>query len=359
MSNGGWSSSWKGRCSKCRWSFYKSERYCTYCGGWVRYPTHHNREERGAPPNQGRIPPTLPLPSKQQQNAAALQQQPQTANGGAAWVTPRGTPKAGSGRASSKAQQGDNQTSTQPGDLEKIYKFSASVLGEHHKETARAKEAWKTAEKACLKKNPPTLEKQVHTAKEKIGRMQRKVNKAKDHITEREQDLEEAKQAAQAAQERLELAKQNEQQANADLSQAQLDYAAVIAKLQAQPGAPSTAGSLLAMVGIPQGQDVPTDIQDTLNQIQALMQTVADTVKQRQQPPPTGEGEQAGQDAQPPRPPAPEDPAGSEAPAEPPTGQEPARMDTDTGSSPANAEEPSAKTLKRDIRGTPTRGSCP
>ena len=359
MSYGGWSYSWKGRYSKCRWSFFKGERYCTYCGGWVRYPAHQSGEEKGVPPNQGRAPPTLLLSSTQQQNAAALHQQPQPGNGGAAWATPRGTPKAGSGRASSKAQPGTHSTSTQPGDLEKIYKFSASVLGEQHKETVRAKEAWKAAEKAWLKKNPPTLEKQVHTAKEKIGRMQRKVNKAKENITDREQDLEEAKLAAQAAHERLELAKQNEQQANSDLSQAQLDYGALIAQLQAQPGAPNTAGSLLAMVGIQQGQKVPTDIQDTLNQIQALMQTVADTVKQRQQPPPTGEGEQAGQDAQPPRPPAPEDPAGSEAPAEPPTGQEPARMDTDTGSSPANAEEPSAKTLKRDIRGTPTRGSCP
>ena len=122
MSYGGWgyNNSWKGRCSKCRWSFFRGERYCTSCGGWVRYPTQSSGEDKGVQPTQGKAPPTLPLPSKQQQNAAALQHQPQQGNGRTAWATPKGTPKAGSGRATAQTQPGATTTSTQPGGLEKI-----------------------------------------------------------------------------------------------------------------------------------------------------------------------------------------------------------------------------------------------
>ena len=167
----GYDNSWKGRCTKCRWSFFRGERYCTSCGGWVRYPTQYSGEDQGAQPTQGKVPPTLPLPSKQQQNAAALKHQPQQGHGRTAWATPKGTPKAGTGRSAAQIQPGAMATNTQPGDLEKIYRFSATVLGEQHPETVRAKEAWKTAEKDVLRKNPPTLEKQIHTAKENIGRM--------------------------------------------------------------------------------------------------------------------------------------------------------------------------------------------
>ena len=247
---------------------------------------------------------------------------------------------------------------TQPGDLEKIYRFSATVLGEQHPEVVRAKEAWQAAAKDLLRRNPPTLEKQVHTAKEKIGRMQKKVARTKDLIRTREQELDEAKQAVQSAQEHLDQARKNEELANVDLSQAQVDYGALLSKLQAQPGGQSTTGSLLAMVGIQQGQDIPAEVQDAINQIQAMVQSIAVGIKERQR-----ENDGLQDEPQPENPTAPPVPSTEEAQAGNPPEATPtadtAQMDTDVGDSTAATEEPAAKNLKRDVRGTPTRGSCP
>ena len=230
--------------------------------------------------------------------------------------------------------------------------------GEQHPEAVRAKEAWQAAAKDLLRRNPPTLEKQVHTAKEKIGRMQKKVARAKELILTREQELDAAKLAVQTAHDQLDQARKSEDVANLDLSQAQVDYGSLLSKLQAQPGGQSTTGSLLAMVGIQQGQEIPTEVQDAINQVQAMVQSIAAGIKERQRdhtdglddPPPEHPNE-------PPVPP----PEGAQAgnPPEATPTADTAQMETDVGDSPAATEEPAAKNLKRDVRGTPTRGSCP
>ena len=359
MTRGGWSneSAKKGRCNNCRWSYFRGERFCNYCGGWVKYPSHvpQKGEDRA---QQGKTGPTLPVPSRQQPQTAAPNQTTQQPKGRTAWATPAGTPRAGQAVPTAQPPMGAGVADTQPGDLEKIYRFSATVLGEQHPEVVRAKEAWQAAAKDLLRRNPPTLEKQVHTAKEKIGRMQKKVARTKDLIRTREQELDEAKQAVQSAQEHLDQARKNEELANVDLSQAQVDYGALLSKLQAQPGGQSTTGSLLAMVGIQQGQDIPTEVQDAINQIQAMVQSIAVGIKERQR-----ENDGLQDEPQPENPTAPPVPSTEEAQAGNPPEATPtadtAQMETDVGDSPAETEEPAAKNLKRDVRGTPTRGSCP
>ena len=113
--------------------------------------------------------------------------------------------------------------------------------------------------------------------------MQKKVARAKELILTREQELDAAKVAVQTAQDLLDQSRKSEDTANLDLSQAQVDYGSLLSKLQAQPGGQSTTGSLLTVVGIQQGQEVPTEVQEAINQIQAMVQSIATSIKERQQ----------------------------------------------------------------------------
>ena len=157
MTKGGWSneSAKKGRCNNCRWSYFRGERFCNYCGGWVKYPSHvpQKGEERA---QHGKTGPTLPFLSRQQPQAAAPNHSVQQPKGRTAWATPAGTPKAGQAQQAAQPPMGAAVADTQPGDLEKIHRFSATVLGEQHPEVVRAKEAWQAAAKDLLRRTPPS-----------------------------------------------------------------------------------------------------------------------------------------------------------------------------------------------------------
>ena len=109
------------------------------------------------------------------------------------------------------------------------------------------------------------------------------------------------------------------------------------------------------MMGIQKGQDIPADMMDEFNRTQAMVEAVANGVKARKHEHTNEhrapqEGQQSGQPQQ-------NTAAQASSSSEPPPPAETAGMDTN--GPPDETEEPAAKNLKRDIRGSPTGGSCP
>ena len=279
----------KGRCTKCRWYYTWGERFCSSCGGTVQYRQDSRSgagKGKGSSRQDNRQWPSLPTrPSTEsatvQQGAKKAAQPPEPA-------TPRGTDK----------QAGPL---LDPDDLEKFYRFGLSVLGEDHEATKDAKDRWTSAVKAKQemeqrRKASSTLEKQVHIAKERLGKLQRKIVRAEKAVGESKQAVDQAILQHQQSIDAVQAIKKEQ-------AQAHLDYDALVAQLKAQGGAKQVTSNLLWLVGADKDQVLPEATTATLDKITELLQTVAQQIaankqaeKEEEQPP------HLGQEA--PRPPA-------------------------------------------------------
>ena len=180
----------KGRCVKCRWYYTWGERFCSSCGGSVHYWQDGKSgagKGKGCSRQDFRQWPSLPTraqtgPAKgettREQSSSNKTTQPPEPS------TPRGQDK----------QAGPTPD---PDDLEKFYRFGLSVLGEEHQATKDAKDRWISAVKAKQeleqrRKASSTLEKQVHIAKEKLGRLQKRIAKAENTVIEHKEMVDKA-----------------------------------------------------------------------------------------------------------------------------------------------------------------------
>ena len=165
-----------------------------------------------------------------------------------------------------------------PGDLEKFYRFGLSVLGEQHPATRDAKDRWQSAIKAKQeaeqkRKASNTLEKQVHIAKERMGRLLKKIQRTETAVVDHKAAIDKAVQEHQQAIE-------NDKAAKDEHAQAQQDYDKLVTQLKAQAGSRNTTNDLLRMVGADQDHAVSTEAEAALARVAQMLQAVAQQVAQ-------------------------------------------------------------------------------
>ena len=266
---------YKGRCTRCRWVYTAGERYCSWCAHSVRWPVENSKATgKGKGAARQEVRRSNP-PHPHFTNGAASADAGQDNNA---------KPDANLHKGSPPGKTTREQETRSPETLEKVYLILKDSIGEADPLTIEAKERWDRAQDEAKRRTATSLEKQVHIAKERIGRMQKKVEKAQlntqakiDEVGKCQEALEEAKKQVNTAIDGVKEAEQN-------VKEAQDHYTALVTKLRQQTAPQLLAQDLLYLIGVDKDGDIPPEAQQHMLAAQQMMQQVMAAVAAAKQP---------------------------------------------------------------------------
>ena len=256
--------------------YYQGEWYCKWCARPVRYPTESGIAPKALGKGKGTSRQDnrrrLPIPARQTQQQRAQQDAEPSAEA-KEQETPRATAPLGK----------DEQDNRSPEDLLKLYQIIVEQVGETDILAQAAKTRWQKAdaikrEEEARKRGPASIEKQVHIAKERIGRMQKKVQRAQAQTLTKREQVAKCEEALQLAKQQVEEALLGEQQAELGVKQAQEQYTGLVAKLRQQAAPQHLAQDLLFLIGVDTQEEVPEQSRHHMQAAHEMLQQVINTV---------------------------------------------------------------------------------